>query len=85
METLKDMAKPKPRTPSPNDSMVAALVLTRGQWIELVEAITSKAEAVHQGKYPSMKEGYSEGEWYDDLRHLRESVFKALSDQGISL
>ena len=82
---LEGLTKPKPQAPSPNDSMAAALVLTRKQWIELVEAITTKAERVHRGDYTPMEEGYSAGEWYDDLRLLREAVLVALKDQGITL
>jgi hypothetical protein len=66
--------------------MAAALILTKEQWIELVEAIGSKAVRVEKGQYDyDLDDDYDKDKWAADLKELHEEVLKALSIQGISL
>lgn len=78
--------KTTPTEPSPNGRMAAALILTKEQWIELVEAIGSKAVRVEKGQYDyDLDDDYDKDKWAADLKELHEEVLKALSIQGISL
>jgi len=81
----------------PNEGLVGALVLTKEQWIELVEAIASKAVRVRHGHYDDLELAETQEEieslaqhvdpekWANELSTLHETVIKALADQGITL
>jgi hypothetical protein len=66
---------------------VVQLALTREQWVELVEAISSKATQVRDGRYGSGEEEPRTDvkKWTDDLDALGKAVSDALTAAGISL
>jgi hypothetical protein len=66
--------------------MAAALVLTKEQWAELVEAIGSKVARVERGQYDDLCDGFDsfdKDKWIADLKALQEEVLKALASQGV--
>lgn len=71
--------------PNAPEAQVAALALTRGQWVELVEAIASKKHQVSQGNYGNAPDTVDAVKWADDLEKLFQAVSSALEDQGITL
>jgi hypothetical protein len=71
---------------------VAALVLTKAQWTELVEAIESKALAVRRGDYMHESDyktpegaAMDQERWAQDLDRLLQVITESLNSQGVVL
>lgn len=86
------MVKPKPQTPSPNDTVVGALILTRDQWVELVAAVHSKAISVRRGEYQHDSDfdnpedaAMHQEKWAGELDELEKIITEALNHQGIGV
>ena len=67
------------------DAQAAALILTGSQWTEVLEAISSKAAQVRDGRYGNAPDDIDTERWADDLDKVAKTIEAALEDQGIKL
>jgi len=83
-EAVRSLAKPLPKL---DGDQVVTLALTKEQWIELREAVSSKATQVRSGSYGDGGEDPETDieKWADELDEVGRRVDRALTDQGVSL